>query len=397
MRGKSKWLKRSLLIAAGLVVTALFALAFVPRPLPVDTAPVGRAPMAVTVDEDGVTRIKDRYVVSAPLHGSLARIELQPGDVVKRGGVLGRIVPLAPPLLDDRTRKSAEARLAASLATEKQVRAQVERARAGQEFASGELDRQRSLSDRGAGTRGALEQAVLNERTARAELESTRFGVQIAEYEVEMARAALGRLTGGRNEPQLEVRSPVDGKVLRVHQRHEGVVQAGTPLVEVGDPQALEILVDVLTSDAVRIRPGAAVTIDRWGGAPLDASVRVVEPSAFSRISALGVEEQRVNVVIDLRSPQKVWTMLGDGYRVEARITVWQAADVVQVPSSAVFRHEDGWALFSVEGGAARLRKVAIGERTAAAVQLTSSGSEGARVVLHPSDRIRDGVKVAER
>jgi HlyD family secretion protein len=383
------------LAAAGLIVAASL-----PKPVPVDIAEIESAEMIVTVDEDGHARVKDRYVVSAPLTGSLARIELHPGDSVDQGAPLARLVPLASPLLDERTRTTAEARVASTVAAQRQSGAQIKRAEASLEFAKAEAKRQQQLFDKGVITRQELEQVLLAERTASAELDSLRFGARVADYEVKMAQAALGLLSPRKKESddeQLVIPAPMTGRVLKVLRESEGVVQAGTPLLELGDPLALEIVVDVLTSDAVAIQPGAAAQVDRWGGESLDARVRLVEPSAFTRLSALGVEEQRVNVIIDLVAPQAQWGALGDGYRVEARITVWEQENVVQAPASAVFRHDEGWAVFRVEGTTASLQAVQIGKRNGRAVQIVEGLEPGMTVVIHPSDRVTSGVEIQAR
>jgi HlyD family secretion protein len=247
-------------------------------------------------------------------------------------------------------------------------------------------------------SRGELDQSLLRERTSRAELESSQFGARVANHEVEMARAALKRLSAVKNgAEELEVTAPVKGRVLKVMQESEGVVQPGASLLEVGDPAALEIVVDVLTSDAVRMRPGAKVVVERWGGEPLEARVRRIEPSAFTKLSALGVEEQRVNVRIGLAEPRSKWQALGDGFRVEVRIVVWESDDVLKLPTSAVFRHGGGWAVFVVEDGVARLRPIEIGERTARELQAVRGIEAGERVIVHPSDRVADGVRVKIR
>jgi HlyD family secretion protein len=394
------FVRRALVIGVVGVVAVGLVLAWMPQPVPVDLGRVERGPLAVTVDEDGQARVKDRYVVSAPLTGSLARVELDAGSTVKAGDVLARLVPVAPPLLDARTRSTSEAQLAAALAAERQVSAQIERAVAAKSFAEGEARRFRALHQKGTIPETELERALLSERTASAELDSLRFGARVASHEAQMARAALSRLGPGKGDKateQLEVPSPVTGKVLKVFHKNEGVVQAGTQLVEIGDPAALEIAVDVLTTDAVRIKPGATVTIDRWGGKALDARVRHVEPSAFTRIGALGVEEQRVNVLIDIVVPHAEWAELGDGYRVEAHVVVYEAAAVVQVPSSAVFRRGANWAAYRVEAGKARETRVEIGQSTGQRVEIKKGLAPGAEVVLHPSDRVIDGVEVAPR
>ncbi len=394
----SRWLKRGLLLAFAIGGLVLIILALLPKPVPVDVARVEQGPMKVTVDEDGKARVKDRYVVSAPLTGRVARIELDPGDQVKQGDLLARIEPVASPLLDERSRSTAEARVSASSAAKRQTAAQVQRADASREFAKHEAERARSLAAEGALSKAQLEQSLLAERTAAAEAESARFAQRVADYEVLMAQAALGHLDKGKGAgDQLVVPAPVSGRVLAVLNKSEGVVQPGTPLIEVGDPNALEIVADVLTSDAVKIQPGAVVTVDRWGGPAIEGRVRLIEPSAFTRLSALGVEEQRVNIVIDLVAPPEQWAALGDGYRIEAHIVVWQSDAAVRVPASAVFRNGDAWAVYRVEGEVARLQTVQLGERTPSHVQIVEGLQAGTEVVLHPSDRIRDGVPVARR
>lgn len=398
-RSLVRWLGRFLAGGALLGLVVLIALAMMPDPVPVDVVEVSRAPLIVTVDEDGRARVKNRHVVSAPLSGSLARIELRPGDQVEAGKIIARIVPLEAPLLDVRSKGQAEARVAAAAAAQRQAKAQIERAQAALEFAQANAARMEQVIERGAGTQLQLEQARLEARTAAAELESARFGATVADYEVRMARALLGRL-GGKTGPiddQFEVPAPVTGRVLKVMQESEGVVQAGSALVEIADPSALEVAVDVLTRDAVRIAPGNRVALDRWGGETLDGRVRLVEPSAFSRTSALGVEEQRVNVVIDLVDPRERWAALGDGYRIEAHIVVWETEDVLQVAPSSLFRHDGAWAAYRLRDGQAELAPVTLGERTSRAVQIVRGLEAGDEVVAHPSDRVHGGVQLTKR
>jgi len=394
-----KWLKRGLGILFVLGVLGMLVLAWLPKPVPVDLATVETDTLSVTVDEDGRTRVKDRYVVSAPLGGNLARMEPRPGDHVDEGDILARIVPIAPPLMDARTRAQSEAQVAAARAAQRQARAAIDRARVASEFATREAERQRGLAGQGGASTQAAERAEVEARARREELTSTQFAARVADHQHEMARAALGAIGSQDGEgEQMEVRAPVAGRVLRVIQESEGVIQPGTPLLEVGDPAALEIVVDVLTSDAVDIQPGARVLIERWGGdAALNAHVRVVEPSAFTRLSALGVQEQRVNVIIDLDEPPELWEALGDGYRVEARIIVWEAEDVAKVPASAVFRHGEGWAVYAVEGQIAHLREVEVGRRNGLEVQVLDGLDADATVVVHPSERVVDGVEVVQR
>jgi HlyD family secretion protein len=393
-----RWIKRVLYTLIAFVVVGGIAFAWIPKPIPVDVAPVTVGPMRVTVDEDGHARVKDRYLVSAPIIGNLGRIELQPGDDVKAGQVLARIVPLLPPLLDERTRTGGEARVAGALAAQQQAGLQIERAQASVELVRNDVARLKSLAATGAAPRQQLEDATLQERRANAELASLRFAAQVADHEVAMARASLSRLRpGAKSHEELVVPSPVAGRVLKVHRESEGAVQIGAPLLEVGDPSALEIVIDVLTSDAVRVRATAPVRIDGWGGPPLDGQVRRVEPSAFTRLSALGVDEQRVNVLVDLTSPRERRAALGDGFRVEAHIVLWEADQVVQVPPSAVFRRGEGWALFREDGGKAHLVPVKLGERNAAAVQILDGVAPGTHVLLHPSDQVHDGARVQAR
>jgi HlyD family secretion protein len=307
------------------------------------------------------------------------------------------MVPLAPSLLDPRSRAEAQARVAAARAALSQSATAVERARAAHAFARRDMERQRVLLAEGATAHQVAEQAELAERMRREELASAEFGRQVAASELRVAQAALARLGSGSVE-EFAIRAPVRGRVLRVMQESEGVVQPGTPLLEIGDPAALEIVVDVLTTDAVEIRTGAPVRIERWGGdATLAGRVTRVEPSAFTRLSALGVEEQRVNVVIGLDGPPAAYASLGDGYRVEVGIVVWERSGRLLVPVGAVHRQGDGWAAYVVEAGRARLRSVRIGRRNGTDAEVLEGLREGERVVLYPTDTVEDGARVAQR
>lgn len=391
-----RWLRRGVYLIGALGLAAAITIAWLPKPVAVESAVAARGHMRVTVDEDGQTRIKDRYVLSAPLFGTLARIELDPGDGVKQGQVVAWIAANTPALLDVRARATAQARLAQTRAAEQQSHVQIDRAETGFEFAAQELKRQQQLVERGAGVKQQLEQAELAARRAEKELKSQKFAARIADFEVKMARAALEQLSGGRGpDVQFQVPAPVSGQVLKVMHKSEGVVQPGASILELGDPAELEVVVDVLTSDATRIHPSAMVLLERWGGPSVEGRVRRVEPSAFTRLSALGVEEQRINVLIDIVAPREKWEALGDGYRVEARIVVFEGEGVLKVPASAVFRQGSGWALFRIVGGRARLAKVELGQRTTSEVEVRAGLSADERVVVHPSDRVMDGVRVA--
>lgn len=392
------WLQRALVLALIGALALLVVYAMRPQPIAIDVAPVTTGDLRVTIDEDGQTRVKDRYVVSAPLGGNVARIELHPGDVVHAGDVVARVLPLAAPLMDARSRAEAEARLAAAVAQQRQARASVDRARTAADFSAREAERQAQLGARGTVTGQAVDRAQMEAQTQHDELTSLEFAVRVADYEVQVARAAIGRLGAHADEPeQLDVTAPVDGRVLRVMQESAGPIAAGADLLEIGDPAALEIVVDVLTSDAVRIPPGAHVDIDRWGGEPLSGHVRLVEPAAFTRVSSLGVSEQRVNVVVDLDDPHERWSSLGDAYRVEARIVVVEVPGARRVPASAVFRHDEGWAVFTVADGHAHLVPIEVGERNGISVEVRAGLDEGATVVVHPSEHVVDGSLVAER
>jgi HlyD family secretion protein len=401
-----KWAKRVLGVLVVVGVLGMLVSAWMPKPVPVDSVRAETGELMVTVNESGRTRVKDRYVVSAPLAGNVARIHLDPGDSVEEGQELARILSLEPPLMDARSRAQAEARVSAARAAARQARSTEGRIEASAEFAARAAERQRGLAARGSVASLAAERADLESRTAREELSSAGFAVRVADYELRVAEAALRRQGGGGaparqpagEDEQVLVQAPVAGKVLRVIQESEGVVQAGSPLLELGDASALEIVVDVLTSDAVHIAPGAQALIERWGGeTTLRGRVRVVEPSAFTRMSALGVEEQRVNVVIDLDEDYEVWRSLGDGYRVEARIIVWRGEDVLRVPASAVFRDGDGWALYTIRDGKAALTSVEVGHRNGLEVEITAGLDSGTEVILHPSDQITDAVEVEVR
>jgi HlyD family secretion protein len=377
----------------------LIVVAWIPNPVEVEVAPVTRGPLVVTVNEDGRTRVKDRYVVSAPITGNLARPELEAGDTIEEGQVLARLMPLPPPLLDSRTRAEAKARVDASQAAVRQAQAAVNRARYERDFAKQESERALAVVQQGGLARSDADRAVSNYQSAREQLSSANFGARVAEHEFKLAQTALLQLSGkAEDAEQLEIQSPVAGQVLKVFHESEGVVQGGTPIVEVGDPAALEIVVDVLSQDATRIPGGAPTTIERWGGkTPLRGRVRVVEPSAFTKLSALGVEEQRVNVIIDLDDARELWSTLGDGYRVEARVSVWEGEDVLRLPASAVFRSEEAWATFVVEEGTAVLREVEIGETNGLETEVLSGLEEGEQVIAYPSDSVRDGVSVKAR
>jgi HlyD family secretion protein len=397
--GLRKWIRRILIALAVLAVVGLIVVAWVPNPVEVEVAEVSRGALVVTVNEDGRTRVKDRYTVSAPVTGNLARPELDAGDSIEQEQVIARLVPLPPPLLDSRTRAEAKARLDAAIAAKRQAQAAVNRARFQRDFAKQEAERALAVVQQGGLARSDADRAVSTYRSSQEELRSAEFGERVSEHQRKLAQTTLMQLSGqGQDGEQMEILSPVAGQVLKVFQESEGVVQSGTPILELGDPAALEIVVDVLSQDATRISPRDSVLIERWGGKnPLRGHVRVVEPSAFTKLSALGVEEQRVNVIIDMDEDRESWQSLGDGYRVEARISVWEGKDVLRVPASAVFRSEESWAAFVVEDGEATVRAVELGESNGIETEVLSGLEEGEMVIAYPSDSVRDGVSVEAR
>jgi HlyD family secretion protein len=393
-RRRSRAFRQAVLGLVLLAAAAAVVLALRPRPVPVDVATAARGPLVVAIEETGIARVRDRYVVSAPVSGTVSRQLLEPGDRVAEGQVLAEIASLLSPLLDARTRSEAEARLSVALSALGQAEAQRARATAAEALSRDELSRARSLAAGGSLAAQELDRAGFEARMRAEELSSAAFAVKVAAEQVRVARASLAG-EGAARARHVDVIAPASGSVLRVPQESEGVVQAGAPLVEVGNPEVLELVVDLLTTDAVRVRPGTPVTIQGWGGErALPARVRRVEPSAFTKLSALGVEEQRVNVIAAFDGPRDERAALGDGFRIEARLVLWEGGDVLKVPQGAAFRHGDGWAVFRVVSGEARLVPVRIGHRGETEVEVLGGLEPGAVVVVHPGDRVRDGATV---
>jgi HlyD family secretion protein len=396
------WKTRGIAVLVGLAVVGALVWAFAPQPVEVEVAAVTRGPFRQTIDEDGITRVRDRYVVSAPLSGRLLRMALKAGDAVQQGMLLAVIVPGAPALLDVRTEQELTERVGAAEAERLHTMAMVERAQAALKQARADLERSRTLADKGVVSMEKLEHDHTEVELKQKELQAAQFDDQAAMHQVDMARAALQRFrhdTQGTTRAQRwEIRSPIAGRVLRVIQESEAVVASGEPLLEIAEPQDLEVVVDVLTANAGAIEPGAAVWLDRGGDAPpLEGRVRLVEPAAFTKISALGVEEQRVNVIIDLVSPPDQWRNLGDAYRVDARITVWSAADVIKVPTSALFRSGTQWAVFTVSHGTAHKREIQIGPRAGHEAVVVNGLEPGEHIIVYPSDAVQDGNRVKVR
>jgi HlyD family secretion protein len=398
------WRRRLITAVVGALFAASLVYAFWPQPVAVDLGAVTRGPLRVTVDDEGRTRVREVYVVSAPLAGRVLRIDSHVGDPVTAGDtVLATIEPNDPTFLDRRSQTEAEAAVKAAEAAKTLAAAELMRTRAELEYANAELKRARTLATRGNISQSSLDRAELEHKTRRAGVASAEAALKVRTFELETARARLivpGGDRVGRESPAccVQVRAPESGRVLRVLHESAGVVLAGTPLLEIGDPRDLEIVVDLLSTDAVKIAEGAQVIVEDWGGgAILAGRVRRVEPYGFTKVSALGIEEQRVNVIIDFADPPEKWRPLGHGYRVETRIVVWHGADVLGLPLSALFRDGDAWAVFVSADGIARLRRVAIGHRNSRRAEAVDGIQEGERVVLHPSDRVEDGTRIVPR
>jgi HlyD family secretion protein len=378
------------------IAAIILAVALWPSPIEIDIARVERGAMQVTIDEEGETRVRERFVVSAPVMGRVERIELEPGEPVVRGKtVVARLMPAAAPLINVRTQAELGAAVEAARAAVGQSRAELTRAQAMRTRAQSTAGRLETLRQSGAISGDELEAAQTALRGAEEAVRAADFAVARAEHELQLARARLApSATGGA---LVTVVAPVDGVVLKRFRESASVVPVGEPLVEIGDPASLEVVSDLLSTDAVRVRRGAVVIIDQWGGnAPLEGRVRLVEPSGFMKISALGVEEQRVNVIIDFAGETGL-ASLGDGYHVEVRIVTWQEAAVLKAPVGALFRRGEAWAAFLVENGRARLQPVQLGQRNDREAQVLQGLSEGQTVVMHPPDTLTDAARVRPR
>ena len=398
-RGYLGWGAVAALAVAGL------AYAFWPQPVPVDFGTVTRGPMKVTVGDEGRTRVKDTFVVSAPLAGRLERIELKAGDPVVAGRtVVASIRPTDPTFLDVRSRRQAEAVVDAAEDARDLAAAELRRAEAEASFAANDFERAKKLTLGSSISQRDLDRYRLDYETKRAALAAAQATLNVRSHELETARAALigpeSRSDEGAAAESccISVFAPISGRVLRLVQESETVVSPGTPLVEIGDPHDLEMVVELLSTDAVKVRAGATAIITGWGGQrELAGVVRRVEPYGFTKISALGVEEQRVNVIVDFTDPPESRSMLGHGFRVDISVVVWQADDVARVQVGALFREGADWAVFAVGNGRARLTKVKLGHMNGTVAEVLSGLSSGSQVVVHPSDRIEDGARVEAR
>lgn len=396
MRGLSKY---AWWIGGAVIVAALVMVALRPTLVEVDAGDVTRGPMTITINEEAETRIRHKFVVSAPVTGRVERIDLEPGDPVVAGKtVVARVRAEAAPLLDTRSRAEAVAARSAAESSRGQARAEEQRARAALDLAQRELARERELDRAGLTTRQAVEVRESEVRTAEEAVRAATFAVAAATAELQRLDARLRPDRLDADGRLLHVTSPVSGVILRRLRESAAVVPAGEPLVEVGNPEGLEVVADLLSTDAVQVRPGAVVRLEQWGGAEtLTGRVRRVEPSGFKKLSALGVEEQRVNVVMDFDDPVAASARLGDGFRAEVRIVIWEGQDVVQVPTSALFRQGENWAVYVIAGDTVRLSPVTVERRNSQTAQVTSGVNPGDRVVVHPPDTLADGVRIRVR
>lgn len=392
-------IKRLLSAVVSIIVVGALAWSLRPRPVDVEVAPVVRGHFEFSIIEDGKTRVRDRYTVTAPLAGTLMRIGLKGGDTVTIGETVASILPQLAPLLDKRARQEAEQRLGAAEAAEARTSALVVQAEVTATQARVDAERSRALVAQGAAPHSRQERDDLLLHTSQRALEAARFAHHVSEHEIELARAALiADDTAREGVASWQVRSPTSGRVLRVLQENEGPVALGTPLLEIGDPTDIEVVADFLTTDAVRIHPGDTAWIEDWGGdKPLPGKVRVVEPGGFTKVSALGVDEQRTNVVIDLDVPPQARPTLADGYRVDARVVVSTLNDAVIVPTGALFRDKDGWAAFAVVDSVARKRSVVLSQRAQSSAAVQQGLNPGDSVILYPTDEIAGGVRVRVR
>lgn len=394
------WLRNAVILAVILAVGAGFWWAFRPLPVAADMETVARGPMTVTIEEDGETRVRQIYRISAPVTGNVGRSLLEVGDPVVAGEtVVATINPVTPPIIDERTRVEARARAEAARAAVAVAEAQVASARAALDLATSEQDRAMRLARQGTISQSRLESVRIDVDVKKAALRSAEAQVVLRQSELASARAALMQPGDAvLKEPDdsccYRVRSPADGVILSLAVKSEQVVQAGVELATVGDPSKLEVVAELLSSDATRLKPGARATIGGWGGDPVPATLRRVDPAGFTKVSALGIEEKRVNAVLDLERPEPA---LGHGFRVRVALETWSEPDVLAVPIAALFRTGGDWTVFVVEEGRATVRKVELGHMNDEKAQVLSGLQDGDTVIVYPGDQVADGVLVERR
>ena len=390
------------LILSGAVIAAL-VFSFWPRAVPVDMAKVVRAPLMTAISDDGTTRVKEVYVLSAPIAGKLLRVDTHAGDFIAAGKtIVATIEPADPAFLDARSQRQFEFMVSAARAARDLALAAVRGKEAERKLAARELDRAQQLLEKGVVSRARVDTAEATLSATDAALETAQAALRQREFEIKTAQAALispsGQAGAAGKGCCIQLRAPVDGQLLRVLQENESFVQPGQPIAEVGDPASLEVVIDLISSEAVQVAPGDEVIINQWGGdKPLKAKVRVVEPFGQQKVSALGIEERRVNVVIDFVSPREEWKRLGHGYQLEASIVRWRSDNALQVPVGALFRQGTDWAVYRVNAGKAQLARVRTGHMNDAAAEIVEGLSEGDSVILHPGESVTDGATVTAR
>ncbi len=403
------WQKRLAEVVIVVVIAAVIFYAFVPRAALVSVASVSRGPLQAIIEEEGKTRVIDRFVVSSPVDGFARRLEIHVGDQVNKEQVLTELEPLRSNVLDPRSRAEAQARVAVAKAALLVAKENAKAAKADAELANSELERISILYRSNNISLGEYQKAQAGARRNQAHLQSTKFAVEVAAYELQAAETALrfSAATDGETSPgtksgsnteKVAIVAPIAGQVLKINHESEGVVQAGQALLEMGNPASLEVIVDVLSHDAVRLQSGMPVKLSRWGGDKiLDGQVRLIEPVGFTKVSALGVEEQRVRVIVDITSPIADWQRLGDGYRVDASFILWQGENILQIPTNAVFRVGDQWAVFVVNDKRAQIKHIELGHRNGLDVEVKSGLAEGEVFITHPDDAVSDGARVRLR
>ena len=395
---RRRTLSVSIIIIAVVLATGYGLL---PRAAEVDLVDVFRGPLQVTIEEEGRTRLKDRFVISAPTSGVMRRIDAKVGDPVQKGQTVVTLEPVWSQALDPRSRAEAEANVSAAAAALKAAQEKARAAAADADYLEKKLERITNLHASGYVAKDQFDQAEAEVNKAQAVRHSAEAAVSVARFELDRARVALESFTSRKNAETLHIisiPSPITGTIFRIYRESEGTVSVGEPLMDVGNAGNLEVRVEVLSSDAVRIKKGTPVVLKRWGGdEPLSGVVRIVEPAGFTKISSLGVEEQRVLVISDILSPPDTWRVLGDGYRLEAQFVVLEAKDVLQVPNSALFRSEKDWAVFVSNKGKAEKRLVQVGQRNGFTAEILSGIQENEKVIAHPDEAISDGSRIQPR
>jgi HlyD family secretion protein len=383
------------------LLLALLVVLFSPSPQPVDLASAVRGDMAVTVSSEGKTRVKQEYAITAPLGGRLLRVLLKAGDQVTANETLIATIEPPPPQFNDvRSQTEIQAKVHAAESALAQAKVELERTRSQLEFAEADVVRYRDLAARGVTPARSMEQYTLEADVRRKALQIAQRAVDQKTSELQQITASLMGPANGQMADQqrpIEVRSPITGRVLNVLQESETVVQPGQVILTMGDPQQIEVMLEMLSEDAVKVHEGDNATLEGWGGLPLHMRVRRIEPFGYTKISALGIEEQRVHVLLDFTDPPERWVTLGHGYRVVGKIQIWDGKQVLKLPMGALFRDEARWAVYKVEDGMARLQHVELGHLNETEAEVLGGIAPGDQVILHPSDRIADGVPVRTR